>query len=68
MSIDAISERFEELTRERLEIEQRLVDGDLARDREAYRQVTRRYMSRDVLAKLLDPDNPRALIEARKAA
>ena len=43
MSIDAISERFEELTRERLEIEQRLVDGDLARDREAYRQVTRRY-------------------------
>lgn len=31
-------------------------------------QVTRRYMSREVLAKLLDPDNPRALIDARKAA
>ena len=43
MSIDAISERSEELTRERLEIEQRLAGGDLARDREAFRQATRRY-------------------------
>ncbi len=43
MSIDAISERFEELSRERSEIEQRLADGALARDREAYRQATRRY-------------------------
>ena len=31
-------------------------------------QVTRRYMSREVLAKLIDPDNPQALLEARKAA
>ncbi len=31
-------------------------------------QVTRRYMSREVLAKLIDPDNPQALPEARKAA
>ena len=31
-------------------------------------QVTRRYMSRDALAKLLDPDNSQALLEARKAA
>ena len=31
-------------------------------------QVTRRYMSREVLAKLIDPDNPQALLEARKVA
>ena len=31
-------------------------------------QVTRRYMSREVLAKLISPDNPQALLEARKAA
>ena len=32
------------------------------------RQVTRRYMSPDVLAKLIDPTSPQALLEARKAA
>ena len=31
-------------------------------------QVTRRYMSRDVLAKLIDPNNRQVLLEARKAA
>ena len=31
-------------------------------------QVTRRYMSREVLAELLDPDKPQALLEARKPA
>lgn len=31
-------------------------------------QVTRRYMSREVLAKLIDPDNPQALLVARKVA
>ena len=31
-------------------------------------QVTRRYMSREALAKLIDPENPKALLEARKAA
>ena len=31
-------------------------------------QVTRRYMCREVLAKLIVPDNPQALVEARKAA
>lgn len=31
-------------------------------------QVTRRYMSREVLAKVIDPANPQALLQARKAA
>ena len=31
-------------------------------------QVTRRYMCREVLGKLIVPDNPQALLEARKAA
>lgn len=31
-------------------------------------QVTRRYMRRETLAKLIDPDNPQALLEARRAA
>ncbi len=30
-------------------------------------QVTRRYMSREVLAKLINPDNPQALLEAKAA-
>ena len=30
--------------------------------------VTRRYMSREVSTKLIDPDNPQALLDARKAA
>ena len=66
MSIDAISERFEELTRERLEIEQRLVDGDLARDREAYRQTTRRY--KEVTELTTRMDALRAALEDLAAA
>ena len=31
-------------------------------------QVTRRYMTREVLGKLIDPNNPQALLETRKAA
>ena len=43
MSLDPYSERFEALLAERAEIEGRLAGGDLARDRNAFRQVTRRY-------------------------
>ncbi len=43
MSVDPYSERFEALAAERADIEARLADGDLARDRNAFRQATRRY-------------------------
>ncbi len=43
MSIDPDSERLEALAAERAELEARLAAGDLARDRNAFRQVTRRY-------------------------
>ena len=43
MSVDPYSERFEALAAERAEIEARLVDGALARDRKAFGQATRRY-------------------------
>jgi len=43
MSIDPHSERLEALLAERAELEARLAGGDLARDRTAFRQVTRRY-------------------------
>ena len=66
MSIDAISERFEELTRERLEIEQRLVDSDFARDRVAYRQATRRY--KEVTELTTRMDALRAALEDLAAA
>ncbi|MYJ14658.1 MAG: peptide chain release factor 1 [Acidimicrobiia bacterium] len=41
--MDPYSERFEALAAERAEIEARLAGGDLARDRNAFRQATRRY-------------------------
>ena len=66
MSIDPYSERLEALLTERAEIEARLAGGDLARDRNAFRQVTRRYKQ---LTEITDRvDALRAAIDDRDAA
>ncbi len=59
MSDDPFAARFEELTAERIGIEARLTDGDLARDRNAFREVTRRYKQLTEIT---------SRIEARRAA
>ena len=66
MSIDPYSERLEALLVERAELEARLAGGDLARDLNAFRQVTRRYKQ---LAEITDRvDALRAAIDDRDAA
>lgn len=66
MSIDPYSERLEALLAERAELEARLAGGDLARDRNAFRQVTRRYKQ---LTEITDRvDALRAAIDDRDAA
>ena len=66
MSIDPYSERLEALLAERAELEARLAGGDLARDLNAFRQVTRRYKQ---LAEITDRvDALRAAIDDRDAA
>ena len=66
MSIDPYSERLEALLAERAELEARLAGGDLARDRNAFRQVTRRYKQ---VAEITDRvDALRAAIDDRDAA
>ena len=66
MSIDPYSERFEALLTERAELEARLAGGDLARDRNAFRQVTRRYKK---LTEITDRvDALRAALDDRDAA
>ena len=66
MSIDPHSERFQALAVERADIEARLAGGDLARDRNAFRQVTRRYKQ---LSEITDRvDALRAAIDDRDAA
>ena len=66
MSVDPYSERFEALTAEHAEIEARLAGGDLARDRNAYRQATRRYKE---LSQITDRvDALRAAVDDRAAA
>ena len=66
MSIDPYSERLEALLTERAEIEARLAGGDLTRDRNAFRQVTRRYKQ---LTEITDRvDALRAAIDDRDAA
>ena len=66
MSIDPYSERFEALVRERTELEERLAGGDLARDREAFRKVTRRYKELAVIMSRVD--DLRAAAEDGEAA
>ena len=66
MSIDPYSERLEALLAERAELEASLAGGDLARDRNAFRQVTRRYKQ---LTEITDRvDALRAAIDDREAA
>ncbi|MCE2532514.1 MAG: peptide chain release factor 1, partial [Acidimicrobiia bacterium] len=66
MSLDPYSERFEALLAERAELEARLAGGDLARDRNAFRQVTRRYKQ---LTEITDRvDALRAAVEDRAVA
>ena len=66
MSIDPYSERLEALLAERADLEARLAGGDLARDRNAFRQVTRRYKQ---LTEITDRvDALRAAIDDRDAA
>jgi len=66
MSVDPYSERFEALLAERAELEARLAGGDLARDRNAFRQVTRRYKQ---LTEITDRvDALRAATDDRDAA
>ena len=66
MSIDPDSERLEALAAERAELEARLAAGDLARDRNAFRQVTRRYKQ---LTEITDRVGAlRAAIDDRDAA
>ena len=66
MSIDPYSERLEALLAERAELEARLAGGDLARDRNAFRQVTRRYKQ---LTEITDRvDALRAAVDDRDAA
>ena len=66
MSIDPYSERFEALAAERADIEARLAGGDLARDRHAFRQATRRYKQLSEITGRLDA--LRAALEDREAA
>ena len=54
MNVDPYSERFEALAAERADIEVRLTDGDLVRDRNAFRQATRRYKQLSEITGLLD--------------
>ncbi len=66
MSVDPYSERFEALLAERAELEARLAGGDLACDRNAFRQVTRRYKQ---LTEITDRvDALRAATDDRDAA
>ena len=66
MSIDPYSERFEALAAEHADIEARLAGGDLARDRHAFRQATRRYKQLSEITGRLDA--LRAALEDREAA
>ncbi len=66
MSIDPYAGRFEALLTERAELEGRLASGDLARDRNAFREVTRRYKQ---LTEITDRvDALRAAVEDRAVA
>lgn len=66
MSGDPLSERFAALVDERVELESRLADGELARDREAFRQVTRRYKQLTGITSRFEAR--RAAVEDREAA
>ena len=66
MSLDPYAERFEALAAERAEIEGRLASGDLARDRNALREATRRYKQLTEIADRVDA--LRATVEDRAVA
>ncbi|MCY3925123.1 MAG: peptide chain release factor 1 [bacterium] len=66
MSIDPCSERFRALAAERADIEARLAGGDLARDRNAFRQATRRYKQLTGITDRVDA--LRAALDDREAA
>ncbi|MCY3663241.1 MAG: peptide chain release factor 1 [bacterium] len=65
-NLDPYSERLEALLAERAELEARLAGGDLARDRNAFRQVTRRYKQLTGITDRVDA--LRAAIDDRDAA
>ncbi len=66
MILDPYAERFEALAAERAEIEGRFASGDLARDRNAFRQATRRHKQ---LTEITDRvDALRAVVEDRAVA
>jgi peptide chain release factor 1 len=66
MSSEPFAERFEALATERAELEARLADGDLARDRNAFAQVTRRYKQLTEITSRIEAR--RAAVDDREAA